>query len=211
MLFRSLTIRNQRSHLLTQSIRQLRNLRDSLGQRIARHYRPPAAPNGGVTVFDNWRIEEQIRAAHQLELWRTARRVVLENGDGRIVDYRRIEEQIRAVHQIELWRAAREALIQNVNCPTRPRFRKGLLTPAEEEHVLFCGHCQVTQLSIPFFEQRRSLRRLRAWRVNQVQRLSALISWHKEGRPISPAGAGVGGPNRGRLSNEPHAQRSFQH
>jgi hypothetical protein len=140
------TIRNRRSHLLMQSVRQLRNLRDSLRQRIARHYRPPAVPNGGVTVFDN----------------------------------RRIEEQIRAVHQLELWRAAREAVMQNINCPTRPRFLKGLLTPAEQEHVLFCSHCQVTQRSIPFFELRRHLRRLNMWRVSQVHHSSAFLNRHKK-------------------------------
>jgi hypothetical protein len=139
-------IRNRRKHFVMQLVRQLRNLRDFLRQKIAHQHRPPAVPNGGLTVFDD-----------------------------------NIEERIRAVHQLEVWRAARRAAIsQNSNCPTRPRFLKGLLTPAEEEHVLSCKDCQETKGSIRWFALRRNLQRLDVWRVNQVQRVHAFVGRHKK-------------------------------
>jgi len=92
-----------------------------------------------------------------------------------------IEQQIRAVHQLEVWRAAREAYpVDEVDtCPTRPRFLKGVLTPAEEEHLVLCSRCQDTIRTIPFYQLRSALRRLHRWHIDAVQKAAAFVDRHK--------------------------------
>ena len=55
----------------------------------------------------------------------------------------RMGAQLEAIHELRVWRAVRNMPPELLNCPSRPRLIRHLLSAEEEKHLKACTECQL--------------------------------------------------------------------